>query len=110
MYSNLEHHTQHARKLLSEGKSIREIIAELRTMIHSEEEIACIQKQLEHDLHLKKTKQGKLKLLIGIALLGINFIITCINFHNNEPFAIIMYSFTSVGALLLFWGVYDILN
>ena len=110
MNSHLEQHTQHAQKLLSEGKSIQEITSILRGQINSEEEIVIVQKQLEYDLHIKKSKNGKIKLLIGISLLGINFIITCIHFHSNLPFSVIMYSFTSVGALLLFWGVYDIFN
>lgn len=38
------------------------------------ENIEAIIKKLNHDIHLQKLQSGKLKIIIGIILLGINFI------------------------------------
>ncbi len=57
-----------------------------------------------------KNKHGIMKLALGGSLLGLSVVITCINFHANEPFEFVMYGFTSVGSVLLFWGLYDVFN
>lgn len=110
MTPDLEGLFQEGKALLAEGKSIQEIEKVLIAKEQTLENIEAIIKKLNHDIHLQKLRSGKLKIIIGIILLGINFIITCINFHNNEPIALIMYTFTSAGVLMLCWGVYDIFN
>jgi hypothetical protein len=58
--------------------------------------------------YAKKRKSGLSKLGIGCILLILGFVLTVINYHSNESFSLVMYGFTSLGLLLLFWGLYDI--
>lgn len=66
--------------------------------------------------HLRKTKyaiqrkNGLQKITFGILFLIIGFLITCMNFHSNQSFTIVMYSFTTVGLFLIFWGLYDVVG
>jgi len=61
-----------------------------------------------NDKNSRKSKSGVIKLGIGAFLLLTSFLITCVNFHSNQPFTLLMYSLTTAGALLLFWGLYDL--
>jgi len=58
--------------------------------------------------YAKKRKSGLFKLGIGCVLLVLGFVLTVINYHSNESFTFVMYGFTSLGLLFLFWGLYDV--
>ena len=68
------------------------------------------QTELKKQRHEEKFKSGKTKLLMGVILLMVSFVFSCVNFHADAPFAVVMYSFTTIGTALLFWGLYDVLN
>lgn len=66
--------------------------------------------QHKKNKHNIKHKYGLRKLTIGALLLIAGFIITCVNFHNNTSFTMVMYGFTIVGLLFVFWALYDIVG
>jgi hypothetical protein len=70
-------------------------------------EIVSLLKKTQHAVN---TKHGLQKIGLGLIFLISGFLITCVNFHANESFTIVMYSFTTIGISLVFWGVYNILG
>lgn len=68
------------------------------------------EKNQQDEQYKKRTKSGLALLVIGSALLLTGFIITCVNFHSDQSFTIIMYGTSSVGIVLLFWGLYLIVG
>lgn len=66
--------------------------------------------KLKKERHEESLKKGLIKLGIAASLLFFSFVYSCIHFHSNEPFTMVMYCFTSAGMVLLLWGCYDIFN
>ena len=72
--------------------------------------IAEIMKQIKKVHYAVKRKQGFVKLGFGTIFLLAGFFITVFNFHSNQSFTIVMYSSSSVGLMLIFWGLYEIIG
>ncbi|MDI9341784.1 MAG: hypothetical protein QM534_14535 [Sediminibacterium sp.] len=72
--------------------------------------VAVALQKAKKEIYEANRKSGLKKLGAGVLLLGIGFIITCIKFHSNESLSLIMYGFTSVGLVLVFWGLYEIIG
>ena len=66
--------------------------------------------QLKKVYYAVKRKQGLTKLGFASLFLVAGFFITCINFHSNQSFTIVMYTSSSVGLLFLLLGLYDIIG
>ena len=66
--------------------------------------------QLKKTHYAIKRKQGFLKLGFASLFLVAGFFITCINFHSNQSFTIVMYTSSSVGLVFLLLGLYDIIG
>ncbi len=64
-------------------------------------------KKVQFAIHLKN---GLTKIGFGCLCLVVGFLITCFNFHANQSFTIVMYSTSTVGLILIFWGLYEIIG
>lgn len=74
-------------------RSANEIIAELRKTNN-----------------LTKRQTGVKIIVFGCMILLVGFILTCACFHFNTPIHMIMYSFTTLGLLTLFVGLFYVFN
>lgn len=107
---NLDWFITKALELNSTGKSISEIEAILKEngadAIEIESAISAVKKRI----HKQRSNAGVKKIGIAVLFLLAGFIITIFNFHSNQSFTMVMYSFTSIGLILLFWGLYEIIG
>jgi VIT1/CCC1 family predicted Fe2+/Mn2+ transporter len=99
-----------AKNLADANKSFEEIEKQLSKKTDDSILIAEMLTQIKKVRHAVKTKNGVTKIGFGALFLISGFLITCINFHSNQSFTIVMYSFTSIGLILMFWGLYDIIG
>ena len=99
-----------AKQEASISGNLEEVENKLRTKTNDQQLIDEILKDLKKERRTVKLNSGLTKLGIGGALLILGFLITCINYHSNTSFTIVMYGFTTVGLLLMFLGLYDIIG
>jgi hypothetical protein len=99
-----------AKSLFHSGKSFPDIETYLTSQGASVDEVNSILKTLKAGIQKAKTKSGVQKLLFAGLLLISGFLITCFNFHANQSFTFVMYTFTTLGLVLLLWGLYDIIG
>lgn len=99
-----------AKSLQGVVKSLDKIELQLRDKTSDTALVAQVIDQLKKDRNAAKLSNGLIKLGIGSMLLVSSFVITCINYHSNQPFAVVMYGFTTVGLVLIVWGLFDLLN
>jgi len=99
-----------AKHLADANKSFDEIERQLKCKTDDPMMIAEMLTQIKKVRHAVKTKNGVVKLGFGAMFLLLGFIITVFNFHANQSFTMVMYSFTTIGLILLFWGLYDIIG
>ncbi len=107
---NKEQVFQYAENLLDAHKDAQEIEQSLRQKGISEEEVGEIMRYIRKKEHAIMGKKGLTKVIIGGALLAGGFLISCINFHANQSFNVIMYSSTSLGLFIVLWGLYQIIG
>lgn len=100
----------HAKKLADQRMSYTDIEKQLLETETNPQLVSEIVKQLRQTRYAVQRKSGLQKIAFGSLFLVIGFLITCVNFHSNQSFSIVMYSFTSLGLLLIFWGLYDIVG
>lgn len=101
---------EHAKHLVDSGKNFEFIENDLHHKTDDKQAISEIISQLKKVQHAVKAKNGRSKLLFGALFLVVGFVITVFNFHANQSFTIVMYSFTSIGLVLMCWGLYDIIG
>ena len=99
-----------AKGLADKGSSYEDIEKLLLQRTDDELVIASIIARIKKIRHAVASKNGLAKIGFGALMLVIGFLITCINFHNNESFSVVMYSTSLMGLLLIFWGLYDIVG
>ena len=99
-----------AKQLAENHASFSEIEKQLFLKTNDPLIVSDIIKQLKQIHYALKRKNGTIKLGIASVFLVAGFLITCVNFHSNQSFTIVMYSFTSIGLFLLFWGLYEIIG
>jgi hypothetical protein len=97
-------------ELFNRNFTFEEIEKELLLKTNDEQLAAKIIRKLKKIHHEKRRNSGVIKLILGGVILIISFVITVFCFHSNVSFHAIMYSMTSVGCLLLFWGLYEIIG
>lgn len=107
---NWENLYVHAKKLAEKRVSYTEIEKQLSDKDGDTVIAAEIVKQLRQTRYAVQRKSGLQKIAFGSLFLILGFLITCINFHSNQSFTIVMYSFTTIGLGLVFWGLYDIVG
>lgn len=99
-----------AKNLAEKKVPFSEIEIQLLTQENDTLRVAEIIKQLKQTHCAVKRRSGLQKIGFGSLFLVVGFLITCVNFHSNQSFTIVMYSFTSLGLFLVFWGLYDIVG
>lgn len=99
-----------AKEMADHNKSYSEIEKQLSQKTDDTLVIAEIISQIKKVHYAINRKNGLTKIGFGCLFLVIGFLITCINFHSNQSFTIVMYSSSSVGLLLILWGLYDIIG
>jgi uncharacterized integral membrane protein len=67
-----------------------------------------IVKQVKEEYNKKKHQRGLVVLLVGLVVLLVSFVLTCINFHSNESITYVMFGISSVGLIIMFFGLYDL--
>ncbi len=100
----------YAKEQIDRNVSFSEIENSLKQKTNDLNLINEIIKQIKKAHYAVKRKQGLIKVLFGSLFLVVGFAITCFNFHSNQSFTIVMYSFTTIGLLLLFWGLYEVIG
>ncbi len=99
-----------AKNLSDSHISFNEIEKQLMQKTTDANLVTEITNQVKKVHYAIKRKNGLIKLGFGALFLLAGFLITCINFHTNQSFTIVMYSSSSVGLLLIFWGLYEIIG
>lgn len=99
-----------AKNLAESNVSFPEIEQQLSCKTTDAALITEITNQVKKVHYAVKRKNGLIKLGFGVLFLVAGFLITCINFHANQSFTIVMYSSSSIGLLLIFWGLYEIIG
>ena len=99
-----------AKHLADANKSFEEIEKQLKCKTDDAMMIAEMLTQIKKVRQAVKTKNGIVKLGFGTSFLLLGFIITVFNFHSNQSFTMVMYSFTTIGFIFLFWGLYDVIG
>lgn len=107
---NLDFYVNKAVELFENGKSFTEVENVLKDLGADVVELETAIKAVKKKNHQIKSKAGVKKLGIALLFLLSGFVITVFNFHSNQSFTTIMYSFTTVGLILLFWGLYEIIG
>lgn len=100
----------YARKLVESGVQYSELEKQLLTKENDPLIVHDIVRQLKRVHYAVKRKSGLQKIAFGSLFLVIGFFITCVNFHSNQSFTIVMYGFTSLGLFFIFWGLYDVVG
>lgn len=100
----------YAKQLADKRVSYLEIEKQLSEKESDSVVVAEIVSQLRKTRYAVQRKSGLQKIAFGSLFLILGFLITCVNFHSNQSFTIVMYSFTSIGLFLIFWGLYDIVG
>jgi hypothetical protein len=99
-----------AKNLAENNVSFPEIEEQLSYKTTDAALVTEITNQVKKVHYAVKRKNGLIKLGFGVLFLVAGFLITCINFHANQSFTIVMYSSSSIGLTLIFWGLYEIVG
>ena len=99
---------EEAKKLIEEGKETESVKKSLSLSGADEQTIETIINQIKSLNFLKRRKRGILLGVTGSFLLLLGFVITVIFFHAGISIHFVMYTLTSLGALLLLAGLIDI--
>lgn len=59
-------------------------------------------------LYKKKKNKAVVIMIVGAVILLMGFVMTVLLFHSNHSFDLFLYGFTSIGILLLGYGVYEV--
>ncbi len=99
-----------AMELLSHHKDLIETKEELIEISKNEALVSEVMKEVKKEYYAARSKKGLQKLVIGSVLLLTSFLVTYINFHAGNSITFVMYGFTSVGSVLIIWGLYEIIG
>lgn len=87
---------------------------EIAKQLESKTDDPLIRSEIIHRLKKIKyaiqRKNGLTKIGFGCLFLIIGFLVTCINFHANQSFSIVMYGTSTIGLAMIFWGLYEVLG
>lgn len=100
----------YAKDLADHKNSYSEIEKQLSKKTDDSLVIAEIIKQIKKVQHAVHRKNGLTKMGFGVMFLLVGFLITFVNFHANQSFTIVMYSTSTIGLILIFWGLYEIIG
>ncbi len=97
-----------AKELLERKVSDAEIKKQLLNRTDDAPIIEGIIRRLKTEQYAIQRRNGLFKIVSGAMSLLVGFLITCVNFHSNQSFTIVMYSTSLVGLILIFWGLHDL--
>lgn len=72
--------------------------------------IAVVIKEAKNEHYANLRTEGLKILAIGATCVALGFLITFLNFNSNRSFVLALYGFTSIGACIVFWGLYKIIG
>lgn len=99
-----------ARTLLEKGVELDHIRKQTLSSGVSEAETEEIMKTIKFLYYSKRRKRGFRNVFIGSFILVFGFLITLVLFHSNTSINYAMYTLTIAGAILLLWGMADIMG
>ncbi len=108
--TNVEMLLNEAAELIAKGKEPDFVKEKLAAYGLDENAISSILHQIKSKRFLIRRKRGFLLGLIGSLLLFVGFILTVVFFHAGISIHFVMYSMTSIGALLLVLGLVEVLG
>ena len=100
----------HAYHLKEMGSTFDEAAIALSQLCDNKELVEEVIKEVRETYYKTKRSEGMVKIGIGATLILVGFVITCSNFHSNQSFSFAMYGLTSIGILIVFWGLYKIIG
>jgi hypothetical protein len=106
----MEHLMETASRMLDEGKNPNHIREHLLASGAPPEHIETVVKQVKTRIYLKRRKRGFILGAAGSLLLVIGFILTVVFYHSGVSIHVVMYSMTSLGAILLVAGMVDFIG
>ncbi len=72
--------------------------------------ITVVIKEARNEYFAALRKEGFKIIGIGIVCIALGFLITLLNFDSNRSFTAAMIGFTSVGACIVFFGLYKVIG
>lgn len=105
-----EHLYVFAKKLECNKMAFDEIEKRLFEKTKDVSVVSEIMIQIKKVHYAVKRKQGLIKMGFGSIFLVVGFFITYFNFYSNQSFDIVMYGSSSIGVILVFMGLYDIIG
>ncbi len=110
-YSNIRQQLyNHAYHLKEMGSTFDEASVALSKLCEDKDLIDQVIKEVREKYYKTKRSEGMVKIGIGATLILVGFVITCANFHSNQSFTFAMYGLTTIGILVVFWGLYKIIG
>ena len=94
----------------AKGMDFDKIQKELLSRQNDEALVYAIIKKIKFEHYAELRKEGFKILAIGFAFILSGFIITCCNFHANQSIIFAMYGLTTIGIIIVFWGLYKIIG
>lgn len=76
----------------------------------NEAEVQTYLVSLKKHKEQKKRTKGSLIIVAGVILLGIGFILTVSFYHSGKSINEVMYGLTTLGLILVFWGLREIFH
>lgn len=101
---------QVATELLSRGINREDLEAELLKQHSDLVMVTVVITEAKKDYYELMRREGLRFISIGCTLAMLGFLITCLNFNTARSFYFAMYGLTSLGIVLVFWGLYKILG
>lgn len=92
------------------GSTFDEVTIALSKLCEDKDLIDEVIKDVREKYYKTKRSEGMVKIGIGATLILIGFVITCSNFHSNQSFSFAMYGLTTIGIIVVFWGLYNIIG
>lgn len=108
--TQLESLFEEAKKLIEQGQATETVKKSLAASGADEQTIETIINQIKSLNFLKRRKRGFIMGVVGSILLVIGFVVTVIFFHAGISTHFVMYTLTSLGALLLVAGLVEIIG
>ncbi|MDP2387461.1 MAG: hypothetical protein Q8M29_13880 [Bacteroidota bacterium] len=110
-YSGLKQQLfDHAYHLKEMGSTFDEATIALSKLCDDTALVEEVIKEVRNAYYKAKRSEGMIKIGIGATLILAGFVITCSNFHSNQSFSFAMYGLTTVGIIIVFWGLYKIIG
>ncbi|MGZ3867095.1 MAG: hypothetical protein ACXVC6_15065 [Bacteroidia bacterium] len=99
----------HLAKILHDrGDDYPIIKQKLLEKISDEILIDAILKTIKKEYNKKRHDRGRFVMLIGLVILLVSFVLTCINFHSDQSITYVMFGISSLGLIVMFFGLYDL--